>query len=103
MQFFSKFLPLILQIFATFTQKSANFDNFSQKNFNLDNFFQKSAILDNFPLLKVKNMGKFLNDSFNGWKKKEFFGRMFTAELHIFGRIFTADVAKMNPISPQLG
>ena len=49
-------LPLDLQIFEIYTQKSANFD--------------KSAILDNFPLLKVENMGKFFHNFFR-WPGKK--------------------------------
>ena len=57
-------LPLDLQIFAIYTQKSAIFD--------------KSAILDNFPLLKVENMGKFFHNFFRWPGKNLFFGRIFT-------------------------
>ena len=57
-----QFLPLNLQIFAVYIQKSANFDIFSQI----------SAILDNFPLLKVKNMGKFFHNFVTGRGKNRF-------------------------------
>ena len=33
---------------------------------------QNSAIFDNFPLLKVKNMGKFFHNFFAGWGKNKF-------------------------------
>ena len=48
-----------MQIFAIYTPKSANFYNFSPI----------IAILDNFPVLKVKNMGKFFHNCFAGWGK----------------------------------
>ena len=36
-------------------------------------FSKRSAILDNFPLQKVKNMGKFFHNFFDGWGKNIFF------------------------------
>ena len=61
-QFF-QFLPTKLQIFD-----------------NLTIFPPKNAILDNFPLLKMKNMGKFFHNFFVGQGKNRFFGRILTYE-----------------------
>ena len=66
---FFQLLPLNLQIFAIF---------FSQKMLILTIFSQKSAILKNFPILKVKNMGKFFHNFFASRGKNNFFGRIFT-------------------------
>ena len=52
------------QILILLTPKSANFCIFTQK----------SVYLDNFPLLKVKNMGKFFHNSFADQGKNVFWG-----------------------------
>ena len=54
-----QFLPLNLKIFSMFTQKMLILTIFSKK----------SAVLNYFPLLKVKNMGKFFHNFLAGWGK----------------------------------
>ena len=70
--------------FWYFTPKFAKFCNLYPKRCKFWQFFpqimliltissQKSAILDNFPLLKVKNMGKFFHNFYARQGKSRFF------------------------------
>ena len=44
--------------------------------------FPKNEILNNFPLLKVKNMGKFFHNFFTGWEKVNFVAEYSPMRLH---------------------
>ena len=58
---YMQILMLITIFFSIFTPKFANSLNVYPKNANLDNFFPKKCNFEKFPLLKVKNMGKFFH------------------------------------------
>ena len=67
---FFQFLPLNLQIFAIYTQKSASFDECYQKYANFDNFFPQKCNFGQFSTSENEKYGEIFSHFFYGQGKK---------------------------------